>query len=45
MTDLIAPYGGELRELYLIDSLAAAVKAQSRDWPSWDLTARQMCDI
>jgi sulfate adenylyltransferase len=45
MTDLIAPYGGELRELYLIDSLAAAVQAQSRDWPSWDLTARQMCDI
>ena len=45
MTDLIAPYGGELRELYLIDSLAAAVKAQSRDWPSWDLSARQMCDI
>ena len=24
MTDLIAPYGGELKELYLIDSLAAA---------------------
>jgi sulfate adenylyltransferase len=45
MTDLIAPYGGELRELYLIDSLAAAVRAQSRDWPSWDLSARQMCDI
>jgi sulfate adenylyltransferase len=45
MTDLIAPYRGELKELYLIDSLAAAVKAQSRDWPSWDLTARQMCDI
>ena len=45
MTDLIAPYGGELRELYLIDSLAAALKAQSRDWPSWDLTPRQMCDI
>ncbi|HJS21193.1 MAG TPA: adenylyl-sulfate kinase [Steroidobacteraceae bacterium] len=45
MTDLIAPYGGELKELYLIDSLAAAVRAQSRDWPSWDLTARQMCDI
>ena len=45
MSDPISPYRGELRELYLIDSLAAAVKAQSRDWPSWDLTPRQLCDI
>jgi sulfate adenylyltransferase len=45
MSDLIAPYRGELKELYLIDSLAAAVKTQSRDWPSWDLTPRQLCDI
>lgn len=45
MTDLIAPYRGELKELYLIDSLAVAVKTQSRDWPSWDLTPRQLCDI
>lgn len=45
MTDLITPYRGELKELYLIDSLAAAVKTQSRDWPSWDLTPRQLCDI
>ncbi len=45
MTELIAPFGGELRELYLIESLASAVKAQSRDWPSWDLTPRQLCDI
>ncbi len=45
MSDPISPYRGELRELYLIESLAAAVKAQSRDWPSWDLTPRQLCDI
>ncbi len=45
MTELIAPYGGELRELYLIESLAVTVKAQSRDWPSWDLSPRQLCDI
>jgi sulfate adenylyltransferase len=45
MTELITPYRGELKELYLIDSLAAAVKAQSRDWPSWELGARQLCDI
>jgi len=24
---------------------AAELKAQSRDWPSWDLTPRQMCDL
>lgn len=45
MSDLITPYRGELRELYLIDSLAATVKKQSRDWPSWELTPRQLCDI
>jgi sulfate adenylyltransferase len=24
---------------------AAELKAQSRDWPSWDLTPRQLCDL
>src|SRR5215472_5906183 len=24
---------------------AAELKAHSRQWPSWDLTARQMCDL
>jgi sulfate adenylyltransferase len=24
---------------------AAELKAQSKDWPSWDLTARQLCDL
>jgi len=24
---------------------AAELKAHSKDWPSWDLTARQLCDL
>src|SRR5690242_13359337 len=24
---------------------AAELKSQSREWPSWDLTARQICDL
>ena len=45
MTQLIAPHGGALKNLYATgDALASARKA-SRDLPSWDLTARQLCDL
>ncbi|MBA3351965.1 MAG: hypothetical protein H0U23_05990, partial [Blastocatellia bacterium] len=41
---LIAPHGGELVNLILNREQAADAKAESRDFPSWDLTARQICD-
>jgi sulfate adenylyltransferase len=42
---LIEPHGGRLVELLASDERAAESKASSRDWPSWDLTARQLCDL
>jgi sulfate adenylyltransferase len=42
---LIAPHGGELISLIADSESSTALKAQSREWPSWDLTARQLCDI
>ena len=42
---LIAPHGGELIQLLASPEKAAELKAHSREWPSWDLTARQICDL
>src|ERR1700679_48697 len=42
---LIAPHGGELVQLQVTSDHALELKAQSREWPSWDLTARQLCDL
>ena len=42
---LIAPHGGDLVQLQVPAERAAELKAQSKDWPSWDLTARQLCDL
>ena len=42
---LIAPHGGELVQLMTEPVRAADVKAHSREWPSWDLTSRQLCDL
>jgi sulfate adenylyltransferase len=39
---IIAPHGGEL---IATPERAAELKAHSREWPSWDLTARQICDL
>ena len=39
------PYGGELVDLLMTSERAAELQQQSRDWPSWDLTARQLCDL
>ena len=44
MNHLIAPHGGKLVDLQVPDEQKAALQAQSRDWPSWDLTPRQLCD-
>ena len=40
-----APHGGELKNLYLEPEAAGAEKQAARDYPSWDLTERQLCDI
>ncbi len=39
------PHGGELKELYLPADEAAAEKQAAREYASWDLTERQLCDI
>ena len=46
MTDhLITPHGGRLVDLLVDDERAEELRKQSRDWPSWNLTARQLCDL
>lgn len=46
MTDhLIAPHGGTLVNALVDEQQATEFKAASRDWPSWDLTERQLCDL
>lgn len=45
MTDLIPPYGGTLKDLRLDAATAESVKADAVDYPSWDLTDRQLCDL
>jgi sulfate adenylyltransferase len=42
---LIEPHGGELVDLLATPQRAAELKAASRDWPSWDLSPRQLCDL
>jgi sulfate adenylyltransferase len=42
---LIAPHGGELVNLIVQPEAASELKRNSREWPSWDLTARQLCDL
>src|SRR6266700_6370154 len=42
---LIPPHGGELINLIVDGERAAELKAQSRDFPSWDLTARHIRDL
>ena len=42
---LIPPHGGELVNLNVDADRAAELKAQSRDFPSWDLTARHIRDL
>src|SRR6476620_2450550 len=42
---LIAPHGGALVDLLAAGERRAELKAASRDWPSWDLTPRQLCDL
>ena len=46
MTDhLNTPHGGALIDLMASAERRAEVRDLSRDWPSWDLTPRQLCDL
>ncbi len=42
---LIEPHGGELVDLMVGPERTAELKAASREWPSWDMTERQVCDL
>jgi sulfate adenylyltransferase len=42
---LIPPHGGELIDLVAQPHRIAELKSQSKEWPSWDLTGRQLCDL
>jgi sulfate adenylyltransferase len=42
---LIPPHGGELIQLIAQPERIAELKAHSKEWPSWDLTGRQLCDL
>ena len=42
---LIPPHGGELVNLVTTPQRAGEITKESRDWPSWDLTPRQLCDL
>jgi sulfate adenylyltransferase len=43
-TGLIAPHGGELKELYADSARVEVLKREVSELPSWDLTPRQLCD-
>jgi len=45
MTHLIEPHGGVLVDPIVDEDRKAELKKQSSDWPSWDLTERQLCDL
>jgi sulfate adenylyltransferase len=45
MNHLMTPHGGKLVDLLVESHRAEQLKIASRDWPSWDLTARQLCDL
>jgi len=42
---LIRPHGVRLIDLMVNEEQAADMKTASREWPSWNLTSRQICDL
>src|SRR5579864_6267257 len=42
---LIPPHGGHLVHLLVSPERADALRNESREWPSWELTPRQICDL
>ncbi len=45
MNHLAEPHGGQLVDLLASAERQTELKSASRDWPSWDLTPRQICDL
>ncbi len=45
MSEIIAPHGGELVDLLVDEARATELKEGSLEFPSWDLTDRQVCDL
>ncbi len=39
------PHGGQLINLIAVSARATELKAESREWASWELTPRQLCDM
>ena len=39
------PHGGELKNLYLSEAKADQEKRKAKDYASWSLTPRQLCDL
>jgi sulfate adenylyltransferase len=42
---LNTPHGGVLQDLMVSPERAEEMRELSVDWPSWDLTGRQLCDL
>jgi sulfate adenylyltransferase len=42
---LVAPHGGKLVDLLVSEERAKELRQSSQEWPSWDLTPRQVCDL
>jgi sulfate adenylyltransferase len=42
---LSPPYGGALIHLLADEPMIRELRQQSREWPSWDLGPRQLCDL
>ncbi|HEX7046411.1 MAG TPA: bifunctional sulfate adenylyltransferase/adenylylsulfate kinase [Gammaproteobacteria bacterium] len=45
LESLNPPHGGKLKDLYLGEADANRERERARDYASWDLSARQLCDI
>ena len=45
MNHLNSPHGGTLVDLLATEERREELKKLSRDWVSWDLTPRQLCDL
>lgn len=42
---LISPHGEKLVNLFATPGRISVLQAESLEWPSWDLTPRQLCDL
>jgi sulfate adenylyltransferase len=42
---LVTPHGGNLVDLTIDENRAVEARERAREWPSWDLTERQICDL